>query len=109
MNNDINENTELSKSDASGSTLMAEYMEIKEIESYYENSWDLLMPIIEKICKEKFEDGEVIKLRTFGVINDEGFFMVRFDRHPLFYSESLIQASYGAVVDFLRNRVNNLI
>lgn len=128
----------------SGSALIAEYMQIKEIESSYDssgtavaiwysgylgyrtpafgvpnksikhllsenkfnNSWDWIMPVIEKIISvEKFEDGENIKLRTFGTINEEGLFMVRFDRYSLFQSKDLFQASFDAIVDFLRNRV----
>jgi hypothetical protein len=127
----------------SGSALIAEYMQIKEIQSFYDssgtdvpiwycgylgyrtpafgvqnksikhllsenkfnNSWDWLMPVIEKIISvEKFEDGECVKLRTFGTINDKGLFMVRFDRHQLFQSKDFLQASFEAVVDFLRNR-----
>lgn len=128
----------------SDSALIAEYMQIKEIESSYDsygtavpiwysgylgyrtpafcvpnksiqhllnenkfnNSWDWIMPVIEKIVSvEKFEDGENIKLRTFGAINEEGLFMVRFDRHSLFQSKDFFQASFDAIVDFLRNRV----
>jgi hypothetical protein len=126
------------------SALIAEYMEIKEIESSYDssgtnvpiwysgylgyrtpafgvpnksiehllnenkfnNSWDWLMPVIEKIiAEEKFEDGNNIYLRTFGMLSQKGLFMVRFDRYSLFQSKDLFQASFDAVVDFIRNRV----
>jgi hypothetical protein len=75
-------------------------------ENKFNNSWDWLMPVIEKIIKEeKFEDGNKVELLTFGLISQKGLFMVRFDRHSLFQSKDLFQASYDAVVDFLRNRV----
>lgn len=74
-------------------------------ENKFNNSWDWLMPVIEKILtQEKFEDGDKVELLTFGMISQKGFFMVRFDRHSLFQSKHFFQASFDAVVDFLRNR-----
>lgn len=138
------QNPQCVQTSVSGSALIAQYMQIKEIESFYDssgtavpiwysgylgyrtpafgvpnksiehllnenkfnNSWDWIMPVIEKIISvEKFKDGESIKLNTFGTINEEGMFMVRFDRHSLFQSKDLFQASFDAIVDFLRNRV----
>lgn len=75
-------------------------------ENKFNNSWDWIMPVIEKIiAEEKFEDGNDVYLRTFGMLNEDGLFTVRFDRHSLFQSKDLFQASFDAVVDFLRNRV----
>ena len=73
-------------------------------ENKFNESWDWLMPVVEKICTESYDDGDNIYLRTFGMMS-EGFFMVRFNRRSLFMDESLIKATYLAVVDFIRNRV----
>jgi hypothetical protein len=71
----------------------------------YHESWDWLMPVIEKICKLKIGDGveyvEYAYPRTFGMINDEGEFMVHLNGFQLQYGETLIEATYKAVVDFL--------
>jgi len=62
------------------------------------------MPVVEKILKERFDDGENVFLKTFGLINEGGEFMVRFNRYSLFMEESLLEATYFAVIEFLRNR-----
>ena len=131
QNNNSEENQVQScLSAVSGSALIAQYLGFKEDERYktlwiikdqinhngnnhfwegnlkYAESWDWLMPVIEKIItEEKFEDGNNVYLRTFGMLTENGLFIVRFDRHSLFESETLIQSSFEAVVDFLRNRV----
>jgi len=106
----------LSKTAVSGSVLIAKFMnEYKEPSlrdimtdnrpfSAYD-TWHSLMPVVEKICKEKYDDGDTAYLRNYGMINDEFQFMVRFNRQQLFSSNSLLKASYLAVVDFLRNRL----
>lgn len=72
----------------------------------YRTNFHSLMRVVEKICKEKFNDdsNETPYLRTFGMMNDDGDFMVRFNRGHLFTDESLIKATFNAVVEFLRNR-----
>jgi hypothetical protein len=88
------------------------------IDFYPEVGWELglgnyrkdfreLMKVVEKICQEKFDDesNETSYLRTFGMINEDGDFMVRFNRGHLFTDETLIGATLKAVVDYLRNRV----
>jgi hypothetical protein len=74
-------------------------------EMEFDKRWDWIMPVVEKICKEKFEDGSTAFLRTFGMITDDLGFMVRFNRHSLFIEDTLIQATFLAVGEFLRNRV----
>jgi hypothetical protein len=67
----------------------------------YHITWDWLMPVIEKISIWKFEDGDYCFPRTFGMQSEEGLFMFRFNRHSIFQSETLIEAAYKAVVDFI--------
>lgn len=82
--------------------------------SYYEvayhTSWDWLMPVVEKICKHVY-DKETIDgvnfiftahLRTFGMFSEDGKYMVRFNRMSLHESENMIEATYHAVVEFIK-------
>ena len=142
-NTELRTNSPLFIDGVSGSALIANYMGIQEVKSFYEsggqnvpiwyskylryrtptfsvankslihllnenkfnNSWEWLMPVIEKIIlEEKFQDGESVFLRTFAMIDMDGNFMVRFNRHSLFKHKDLFIASFEAVVDFLRNR-----
>jgi hypothetical protein len=116
---DNTQTPQLPQNAVSGSVLIAEFMKLPKLTettwinpvlacstdklAYYE-SWGWIMPVVEKICKENFEDGEQVYLRTFGMINSEFKFMVRFQRHQLFCSETLLTATYLAVVDYLQNR-----
>ena len=69
----------------------------------YDTSWDWLMPVCIKICEQKFADGESYAFRTFGVQNEENkMFMVRFNRMNLFEAETLIEATFLAVVDAIK-------
>lgn len=68
----------------------------------FHNRWDWIMFVVEKICKEKYQDGDTAYIRTLGMISQD-FFMVRINRHQLFMDESLIMATYLSVCDFLRN------
>lgn len=73
----------------------------------FNNSWEWLMPVVEKICKTKIGDGveyiEYPHLRTFGMINFEtGNFMVRFNGFQCFEAKDLFQATWDAVIDFLQ-------
>ncbi len=67
----------------------------------YHQSWSALMPVVEKIIKLKYPDGEDIFLRTFGMLDEKGNLMVRFNRSQLFHDKSLIKATWFAVVDFI--------
>lgn len=67
----------------------------------YHRNWASLMPVVEKINTYEYEDGELAFIRTFGQYNKEGLPMVRINRMGLFTSETLIQATYLAVVNFL--------
>jgi hypothetical protein len=129
MNTDKN-NTQLPQSSVSVSALIAQYLGWKNRNEYYQvpnlfpitdydtgwteclpsemefdKRWDCLMPVVEKICKEYYEDGDTAYLKTFGMITDDLGFMVRFNRCSLFIEDSLIQATFLAVGEFLQNRV----
>ena len=73
------------------------------VDAKYHSSWDWLMPVIESISKQKFEDGDTCYPRTFGMISEEGQFMFRFNRHQLFCADTLIEAAFNAVVDRLQS------
>lgn len=76
----------------------------------FHTSWDWLMPVLEKICRTKVGDG--IKYidhaypRTFGMTNkellDNDNMMVRLNGGPLFDAPTLIEATYMAVVQFIK-------
>ena len=72
----------------------------------YLSSWNKLMPVIEKISRDKFEDdpdGDGCYPRTFGMINLETDNpMFRFNRYPVFEADTLIEAAFNAVVDYLK-------
>lgn len=69
------------------------------IELKYHTSWDWLMPVVEKVMSCYNNDSF---LRTFGMKNEEdGQFMVRFNMRPLFEADTLIEATYEAVVSFI--------
>lgn len=73
----------------------------------FKTSWDWLMPVLEKIVKTPIGDGiEYVKypnLRTFGMINENtGNVMVRINGSQVFESTQLIEATYDAVIDFLK-------
>lgn len=76
----------------------------------YKNSWDNLMPVIEKISKLNIPDPDGVSEnfnpypRTFGMVNDDnGNFMFRFNRFHLHEAPILIDAAYEAVIYFLNN------
>lgn len=76
----------------------------------YMSSWEWLMPVVEKISKitfkweSKHESGTDSHYpRTFGMINDEtNQVMVRFNNCPLHAGDTLIEATYKAVVEFIK-------
>ncbi len=75
----------------------------------FDCDWNLLMEVVVNICKTKFRDdiceeydpNSYPYLRTFGMIDHDGNFMVRFNRYTLFMAPTLLQATYEAVVDFI--------
>ena len=72
----------------------------------YHQSWDWLMPVVDKIMRTKIGNGveyvEYPYLRTFGMLNEETKNpMVRFNGFQVFEAETLIEATFLAVVDFL--------
>ncbi|MFN8296787.1 MAG: hypothetical protein U0T69_11365 [Chitinophagales bacterium] len=83
----------------------------------YDSSWNALMPVVEKICRLKIGDGvETVDYcfpRTFGMLNvhpsssfdteiPDGKIMVRLNGHQLFKADTLIEATFLAVVDFIK-------
>ena len=81
----------------------------KYFNPHYDEDWNEIMPVVEKIIKHEYEDGDKAFLRTFGMLSDGGKMLVRFNRMPLFEAETLIQALFLAIVDFieLENELTN--
>lgn len=76
----------------------------------YHYRWDWLMPVIEKISTITFtSEMDTSYPRTFGMLNEEGLFMFRFNRYPLFENARLITAAYFAVLNYIEhyNTLNN--
>jgi len=79
-------------------------------ELMYQESWDWLMPVVEKISKLNLPDPDGVSEtwqpypRTFGMQDeDTGNFMFRFNRHVCFGDTTLIMAAWRAVVDFIKS------
>ncbi len=91
------------------------YVNYFEAELKYHSSWDWLMPVVEKISEHHYpeyyeygpktdEDGEwddCAYLRTFGMRDKEGNYMVRFNANALYSAPTLIEATWMAVVEFI--------
>lgn len=75
----------------------------------YRFRWDVLMPVIEKIGQIKLIDAEgpqdVCFPRTFGMPDEEGNYMFRFNGCQLHYGTTTIEAAWKAVVDFVTPKV----
>ena len=81
----------------------------------YHQDWNDLMRVVQKIAKIQPKDESIIHngedsyfdnyyLRAFGMINLETKeFMVRINRFPLHQSPNLIEATYEAVVEFIKS------
>lgn len=72
----------------------------------FNSSWEWLMPVLEKIFRLKIGDGieyvEYACARTFGMLNPEtGQIMIRLSGSQLYQADTLIKATYMAVIDFL--------
>lgn len=67
----------------------------------YHSSWEWLMPVIVKICTERFEDGDNSYVRTFGMRDEAGLYMFRFNRGILFHAPTIMEAAYAGVLDYV--------
>lgn len=79
----------------------------KLVDLKYHTSWNWLMPVIEKIAKlsltyENVDEQYSPYPTTFGMLDQEGNYMVRLYCNPVFAAEKLIEAAWLAVVDFLQ-------
>ena len=77
----------------------------------YQSSWDDLMPVVEKISRIRCapfsdEDHSTFHPRTFGMLTPEGKAMVRIHSMPLCDADTLIEATYQSVVEFIKLYVN---
>jgi hypothetical protein len=73
----------------------------------FHTRWDWLMPVLEKLCRKEIGDGityvKYATPRTFGMLNEEtGQIMVRLDGFQLFQADTLIEATFLAIVDCLQ-------
>lgn len=68
----------------------------------YHADWNWIMPVVEKIGKIDLEDGNYAYTRTFNMPSDEGKPMVRINRFSCHYGETLIEATYKAVIEFIK-------
>ena len=72
----------------------------------FHKSWDWLIPVIEKLQKTKIGDGikyvDYPTIRSFGMLNrDTGKLMVRFTSFQVHEADTLIEATYKAIVHLL--------
>lgn len=84
-----------------------ERRKVKDMQYNYD--FALLMPAVEKISRLKIGDGvEYIDYaypRTFGMLNaDTGKIMVRLNGHSLHEADTLIEATFRAVIEFIKFR-----
>lgn len=84
--------------------------EIPPIRLNYHISWNMLMPVVEKIADtpmEDFivegEDGGYAYPTTFGMRDENGEWMVRFRGHGLYTAATLREAVWEACVDFINS------
>src|ERR1039458_866307 len=66
----------------------------------FHTDWHWLMQPVLKIINHKYTDGDTAYLRTFGMKNEIGNYMVRFNRCPLFEGYTLGETLWDAVIDF---------
>ena len=64
------------------------------------SEWDSVMKRIEEISKFEYDKGNYCFPRTFGMINEKGQYMFRFNRHQLFEEDTLLEAAKLAIEDF---------
>lgn len=82
-------------------------LDIRPTDLDYQEHWELLMSLAEKICRLKIGDGirdiDYPYLRTFGMLNTEtGKIMVRFNGFAVHEADTLREATWLAVVDFVK-------
>ena len=94
---------------AKGNSIISEFMGYKMIPAWstYHKHWQKLMPVVEKISRRKVGDGieyvEYSYPHTFGMLNAEtGQIMVRLNGCQCFQADTLIEATWLAVVDFCK-------
>lgn len=83
---------------------------IGDMELKYHCSWSALMPVVEKISRipligdgtRPAEPHETYYPYTFGMLNPDGRPMVRIHASTLFEADTLIEATWLAVVDFVK-------
>ncbi len=73
----------------------------------YHKSYDWLMPVFEKIFRLQIGNGietvDYACCRTFGMLNNEtGGIMVRLNGFTVHESQTLIEATYSAVLEFIQ-------
>lgn len=77
------------------------------LEDQFSKSWVWLMPVVEKICRLNIGDGkeyvEYAYPRTFGMLDDEGKVMVRLNGFFIHHADTLIEATYSAVIEFIQH------
>jgi len=78
-----------------------------EDQLYFHKDWNGLMAVVEKICRIKVGDGIVYVEhsypRSFGMLNDEtGQIMVSLNGFSLHQADTLIDACWEAVVEFIK-------
>lgn len=83
---------------------------------HYRTSWDWLMPVVEKIAQhvyETIEENNGYKNvthtdraypRTFAMLDNNGKWMVRINRMSLEQESTLIEATYKAVVEWIKQQ-----
>lgn len=108
--------------------MIAEWMGVKNVSEAalhwlcYDRSWNRLMPVIERIAMIEFAQDEeeqndgttrIIRYthypRTFGMPTEDGKWMFRFNCGGLHIGDTLIEAAYEAVVEFVEQKVNEKI
>ena len=77
----------------------------KELKFHSSPEW--LFPVLEKICKMQIGDGittvEYAHPRTFGMLNENtGKIIVRLNGFLLYEADTLIEATWLAVVEFMK-------
>jgi len=72
----------------------------------YNSDWNWLMEVVEKISEIPLDDAEsnddMCYPRTFGMKDDVGRYMVRFNGCGLCFGEDFIESVYNACVEFIK-------
>jgi hypothetical protein len=87
---------------------------VREKEVMYHKSWEWLMPVVEKISRIQCiwlnaiaDETDTYYPRTFGMLNSETKNpMVRFNSNQVFEAPTLIEATWLAVVEFIKDYQN---